>query len=280
MTIPDTSTSPSVSDISRRNRRPAVLPVALLAAAILIAPGCPSGTPPPRPPADEALLRAKADEPVRAAVQAAAQAPFAAVAAYRDDAFLHHAAALEEAFIPVLNEFGKAAILRLTSDQVLPLLHDPSLRRLAWVGPERLLARLGPYAEVELLDRYGNGAEGRPMTLLARFRDVPGEAQERQVGASGFRIVTRAGPSWVVSGPTSAVPGLLACDGLLYLEKTDAKEDVSREGAAASAPVPHAETAGTAHDNSAGPGPPSGAERVVPIGKRPPYKVLPPEDSR
>lgn len=214
------------------------------------------------------------------AVQGGGDEPFAAIAVFRDDAFLHHAAALEQASIPILDEFGKAAILLLSPGRVLPLLGDPSLARLAWFGPQGLLARLDPALEIDLLSRYGAGSEAENTPLLVRFRDVPGKAEERHVAASGFRIVTRAGPTWVVSGPVSGVPKLLSNDRIAYLEKAETGGNASREGLTKTAPVPHAETGGAAHDNATAPAPSSGGERAVPIGKRPPYRIRTPEDPR
>ena len=55
--------------------------------------------------------------------------------------------------------------------------------------------------------------------LLLRCRDVPGDAEERSVTAAGYRIVTRAGPNLVVTGPYSGLPMLLGNDRIIYLEK-------------------------------------------------------------
>ena len=145
--------------------------------------------------------------------------PFAALAVFRGDAFLRHSAKLEQASIPVLNELGTAAFLLLRPGQVLPLLKDPDIRRIAWFGPQGRLARLDPSLELDVMARYGDGTEGKDRDLLLRCRDVPGESEERSVTAAGYRIVTRAGPNLVVSGPYGGLPKLLANDRIIYIEK-------------------------------------------------------------
>jgi len=49
--------------------------------------------------------------------------------------------------------------------------------------------------------------------------DVGGAGEERHVTAAGYRIVTRAGPNWVVTGPMSGLPKLLESDRIIYIEK-------------------------------------------------------------
>ncbi|HEY6096968.1 MAG TPA: hypothetical protein VIU83_02845, partial [Candidatus Deferrimicrobium sp.] len=82
-----------------------------------------------------------------------------------------------------------------------------------------LLARLDPSLELELLARFGAGTEDRDVTLLLRFVDVGGAEEERRIAAAGFRVVTRAGPNWVVTGPMSGVPMLFESDRIIYIEK-------------------------------------------------------------
>ncbi|MBP2683481.1 MAG: hypothetical protein H6Q79_1520 [Deltaproteobacteria bacterium] len=36
--------------------------------------------------------------------------------------------------------------------------------------------------------------------------------------AAGFRVVTKAGPTWVVTGPMSGLPKLLESDRINYIE--------------------------------------------------------------
>jgi hypothetical protein len=202
-----------------RNSRPATAALLLLSAAFLLA-GCPAGGKQSvLPPSVEEILRAKGDERLLAVVREGGTAPFAAVAVFRGDAFLRHSAKLEKASIPILNELGNAAIVLLRPGQVVPLLNEPDVRRIAWVGPQGRLARLDPSLEMDFMARYGDGTEGRDRNLLLRCRNVPGEAEERSVTAAGYRIETRAGPDLVVSGPFTGLPLLLADDRIIYIEK-------------------------------------------------------------
>ena len=212
-------TSPCVSVSSPRNSSAATAALFFLSAAFLLA-GCPAGGKQAvLPPAEEDILHAKGDERLLAAVREGGKEPFAAVVVFRGNAFLRHSAMLEQASIPILNELGNAAILLLRPGQVLPLLKEPDVRRIAWFGPQGRLARLDPSLEMDVLARYGDGTEGKDRGILLRCRDVPGASEERSVTAAGYRIVTRAGPNLVVSGPYSGMPMLLAIDRIIYIEK-------------------------------------------------------------
>lgn len=206
-----------MSASSPRNRRSAAL--FLLSAACLLA-GCPgAGKRGVLPPGEEELLLAKGDPALLDVVRGGGTGAFAALAVFRGDAFLQHSAKLEQSSVPILNEIGSAALLLLRPAQVVPLLKDPDIRRIVWFAPRGRLARLDPSLELDVLSRFGAGTEGKERELLLRFRDVPGETEERSVTAAGYRVVTRAGPNLVVSGPLSGVPKLLAIDGIIYLEK-------------------------------------------------------------
>jgi len=195
-------------------------PALLLLAAALLATGCPAaGKRASLPAADEELLEAKGDGRLLDAVREGGKERFAAIAVFRRDVFLGQSAMLEQAAIPILAEFGKAAILLLSPNQILSLLRDPSVRRVTRFGPQGLLARLEPSLELELLSRYDAGKEGQDVSILARFRDVPGEKEEREAASAGFKVVFRGGPNLVVSGPVSGVPRLLESDRIIYLEK-------------------------------------------------------------
>jgi hypothetical protein len=170
-------------------------------------------------PADADLLGAKADPRLRKEAETVGSEPFAAIAVYRNDVFLHQSEALGKSSLTVLNEMGRAAILLLSSAQIVPLLKDPSVRKAAWIGPQGLLARLDPSLELDLLARFGDGTEDRDVNLLLRFVDVGGAKEEQHVVAAGFRVVTKAGPNWVVAGPMSGLPGLLESDRIIYIEK-------------------------------------------------------------
>jgi hypothetical protein len=170
-------------------------------------------------PADEELLDAKADPRLRKEAETGGSEPFAAIAVYRNDVFLHQSEALGKSSLTVLNEMGNSALLLLYPAQIVPLLKDPSLRKLAWIGPQGLLARLDPSLELDLLTRFGAGTEDRDVNLLLRLVDVGGAGEERQIVAAGFRVVTRAGPNQLVTGPMSGIPKLLESDRIIYIEK-------------------------------------------------------------
>ena len=170
-------------------------------------------------PPDEELLRAKADPRLRKEAETGGNDPFAAIAVYRNDVFLDQSEALGRSSLTVLNEMGRTAILLLSPGQIVPFLKDPSLQKAAWIGPQGLLARLAPSLELDLLARFGAGTEDRDVNLLIRLVDVGGAGEERSVVAAGFRVVTKAGPNWVVTGPMMAIPKLLEYDRINYIEK-------------------------------------------------------------
>jgi hypothetical protein len=210
-----------VSDTSPRNRRARrLLSLLLLAAFLPLLSGCLFGekrrtfSPP-----EEDLLRAKADPRLRKETETGGSEPFAAIAVYNNDVFLDRSEALGRSSLTVLNEMGRAAILLLSSEQIVPLLKDPSLRKAIWFGPQGLLARLDPSLELDLLTRFGAGTEERDVNLLLRFADVGGAEEERHITAAGFRVVTRAGPNWIVAGPITGIPQLLESDRIIYIEK-------------------------------------------------------------
>lgn len=214
-----------MSDSSHRSRRPRGgigLPSAfplLLIAALLLASGCVFGEKRRTLPAQDAeLFRAKADLRLLKEAETGGTDPFAAIAIFRNDVFLDQSESLQRSSLPVLNEMGNTVVLLVSPGQIVPLLKDPSLRKLAWFGPQELLARLDPSLELDMLSRYGAGTEDRDVDLLLRLVDVGGEKEERHVTAAGYRIVTRAGPTWVVTGPTSGIPKLLESDRIIYIE--------------------------------------------------------------
>ena len=132
-----------------------------------------------------------------------------------------------------MNETNRTAILLLSPGQIVPLLKDPSLQKAAWIGPQGLLARLDPSLELDLLTRFGAGTEDRDVNLLLRLVDVGGAGEERQISAAGFRVVTKAGPNWIVTGPMSGLPKLLESDRIIYIEGTE------RAGVPVTKEVPH-----------------------------------------
>lgn len=214
-----------MSDTSARSlrcctRRRRLLSLLLLAASLPLFAGCLFGEKRRTLSLPDAeLLRAKADPRLRKEAESGGTEPFAAIAVFRNDVFLDQSEALGRSSLTILNEMGNCAILLLHPAQIVPLLKDLSLRKLAWFGPQELLARLDPTLEFDLLTRFGAGTEDRDVNLLLRFVDVGGAAEERHVTASGFRVATRAGPNWIVSGPMAGVPKLLESDRIIYMEK-------------------------------------------------------------
>ena len=208
-----------MSDSSPRSRR-RLRSLLLLAAFLPLLSGCLSGEKRRTfPPPDEELLRAKADPRLRKEAETGGSELFAAIVVYRNDVFLDHSESLASSSMTVMNEMGRTAILQMSPEQIVPLLKDPSVQKAAWIGQQRLLARLDPSLELDLLARFGAGTEARDVNLLLRLVDVGGAEEERSVVAAGFRIVTRAGPNWVVTGPMSGLPKLLESDRINYIEK-------------------------------------------------------------
>lgn len=210
-----------MSDFSHRNPKARrLLSLLLLAVFLPLVCGCLFGEKRRTlSSADEELLAAKADPRLRKEAETGGNEQFAAIAVYRSDVFLHHSEALGKSSMTVLNEMGRTVILLLSSGQIVPLLKDPSIRKAAWIGPQGLLARLDPSLELDLLTRFGAGTEDGDVNLLIRLMDVGGAGEERSVVAAGFRVVTKAGPNWVVTGPMREIPKLLGIDRIIYIEK-------------------------------------------------------------
>jgi len=210
-----------VSDISPRSRKAGrLLSLLLLAALLPLISGCLFGEKRRTfSPTDEELFRAKADPRLRKEAETGGTEPFAVIAVYSNNVFLDQSESLGKSSLTILNEMGNTVILLLSPGEIVPLLKDPSLRKAAWFGPQGLLARLHPSLELEMLTRFGQGTEDRDVTLLLRLVDAGGAEEERQIVDAGFRIVTRAGPNRVVSGPMSGLPKLLESDRIIYIEK-------------------------------------------------------------
>jgi hypothetical protein len=207
--------------MKRNTQARRLLSLLLLAVFLPLLCGCRFGEKRPTfTPPEEELLRAKADPRLRKEAETGGSEPFAAIAVYRNDVFLDQSEALERSSLTVMNELGRTAILQLSPGQIIPLLKDPSVQKAAWIGPQGILARLAPSLELDLLARFGAGTEDRDVNLLLRLVDVGGAGEERSVAAAGFRVVTKAGPDWVVTGPMSGLPKLLEIDRIIYIEKT------------------------------------------------------------
>ncbi|MGE5285118.1 MAG: hypothetical protein ACM3OG_09125, partial [Actinomycetota bacterium] len=168
--------------MKRNTRARRLLSLLLLVALLPTVPGCLFGEKRRTfSPADEELLRAKADPRLRKEAEGGGSEPFAAIAVYRSDVFLDQSEALAGTSLTVLNEMGRAALLLLSPDRIVPLLKNPSLRKASWFGPQGRLARLDPSLELDLLARFSEGTEDRDVDLLLRFVDVGGAAEERHV---------------------------------------------------------------------------------------------------
>jgi hypothetical protein len=206
--------------MKRNTKRRRLLSLLLLVVSLPLAVGCLFGEKRRTlSPQDAELFRAKGDPRLRKEAETGGTEPFAAIAVYRNDVFLDQSEALGRASLTVLNEMGNSVILLLRPGQIVPLLEDPSLRKASWFGPQRRLARLDPSLELDMLTRFGAGTEDRDVNLLLRFVDAGGAKEERHVVAAGFRVVTRTGPNWVVTGPTAGLPKLLESDRIIYIEK-------------------------------------------------------------
>lgn len=208
-----------MSDISPRSSKGVPAALLLLLAAALLS-GCPRTA--DRPALDnvsEALLSAKGDDALGKVVREGGKEKLAVIAVFRRDVFYGLSTMFDRSSFTMLNEFGNAAILLLQPAEILPLMKEPSVVRLAWFGPQGRLARLEPSLEFQMLDRFGKGAEGKEIPILARFRSVPKGTEEKQVEAAGFKILERGGPNLVLVGPVSGIPRLLDIDWVIYLEK-------------------------------------------------------------
>jgi len=210
-----------VSDIFRPkiHRKGAYALLFLLAAAAFCA-GCLGAKPYVPTSDDEALFKAKGvDKTLYEAIRKGENDYFVIVAVFKHDVFLMQSAALEQSSIPVLSELGKAALLLVRANEVLPMLRDPSMTKAVWFGSQGSLARLDPSLELDMLGRFGKGDESKPVAILARFYSVPGAAEEKAITAAGFEISTKSGPTLIISGPVSGIPKLLERDQIAYLEK-------------------------------------------------------------
>jgi hypothetical protein len=118
----------------------------------------------------------------------------------------------------VLNTFGNTAILQLNSPDILPLLKEPSVKKVFYLCRQGALARLDTPFELDLLRRFGDGKEDQPVPFLIRFRQPPEEMDEALVEGAGFAVRVRTGFVWVVEGPLRGLPRLLESDRILFYE--------------------------------------------------------------
>lgn len=192
---------------------------AFLFLALLVFPGCKEEKPPVElAPADKELLRAKADEKIGIIIGQNLPSLFAGVVVFTSDAFLHQSRMLDEANISVLNTFGNAAILHLNSPDILPLLKEPSVKKVFYLCRQGALARLDTPFELDLLKRFGDGKEDQPVSFLIRFREPPEEKDDQLLEAAGFTVQSRTGYVWAVTGPLRKLPLLLESDRIINYE--------------------------------------------------------------
>jgi len=191
----------------------------LLAALLMLFPSCKDEHPNPKlTPSDEALLAEKADGKVGVILRENLASLFAGLVVFRSDVFLSESAMLNERGISVLNAFGNAAILLLNSPDVPMLLRQESVVKVYYLSRQGPLARFHPAFEMDLLRRFGEGKEADPIPFMIRFRDLPDERDVRAVEAAGFRIDTRTGVVWVVTGPLTSFPRLMENDRIIFYE--------------------------------------------------------------
>jgi hypothetical protein len=189
---------------------------AILFLALLAFPGCKEDKPPVElGPGDQELLRAKADPKIGVIITENLPALFAGVVVFRSDAFLHQSRMLDAANIPVLNTFGNTAILHLNSPDILPLLKEPSVKKVFYLCRQGALARLDTPFELDLLKRYGDGKEDQPVRFHIRFREPPEEKDDLLLKAAGFTVHSRTGYVWSVTGPLRGIPSLLESDRII-----------------------------------------------------------------
>jgi len=198
-------------------RRILLLSLALLA----LLPSCREDRPKPvLTPADEALLAEKADGKIETIIRENLPSLFAGLVVFRSDVFLSQSAMLDERGISVLNAFGNAAILLLNSPDIPMLLQQEQVKKIYYLSRQGPLARFHPAFEMDLLRRFGEGRESEPFSFLIRFREAPEERDAEVVRAAGFRIDTRTGVVWVVTGPPTSLPRLMENDRIIFYEGT------------------------------------------------------------
>lgn len=169
-------------------------------------------------PPEKELLRTKADEKIGLIITGNLPSLFAGLVVFKSDAFLHQSRMIDQANISVLNTFGNSAILLLNSPDIIPMLKEPSVRKVYYLCRQGALARLDSSFELDMLRRFGDGKEDQPVSFLVRFRDPPDEKDDKFLKAAGFTVRDRAGYVAAVSGPLRLLPRLLENDRILNYE--------------------------------------------------------------
>jgi hypothetical protein len=192
---------------------------ALLLAVSLFLPGCKEEkTPVVLTPAENELLRTKADEKIGTIIKENLPALFAGLVVFRSNAFISQSAMLDRANISVLNMFGNTAILLLNSRDVPFMLKEESVKKIFYLCRQGALVRLDPAFEMDIMRRFGQGKEDEPVDFFIRFREPPGDKEDMLLETAGLSVQARTGPVWVVSGPLRNLPRLLESDRIIYYE--------------------------------------------------------------
>ncbi len=197
-------------------KRAAVL-AALLA---LVLSGCRDDSGKPMTEGERETFRRKSDDRLLRMVESGDSTKVAVVAVFEGDAFLGYGQAIEESGIPVLNEFGNAALLLASAPQIRQMASSPRLRRITYFSAHGRLGRLDPVLELSLLRHAGDGTEDKPLEAVVRFGRMPGEKERKAIGDAGLSVRSGEGPAWVVAGPARAIPRILDMDGVIYIEST------------------------------------------------------------
>lgn len=192
---------------------------ALLLVASLLLPGCKEEKPPVvLTPAENELLRTKADEKIGIIVKENLPSLFAGLVVFRSNAFMSQSYMLDQANISVLNMFGDTAILLLNSRDVPFMLKEESVKKIFYLCRQGALVRLDPAFEMDIMHRFGQGKEDEPVDFFIRFREPPGDKEDMLLKAAGLTVQARTGLVWVVSGPLRNLPRLLESDRIIYYE--------------------------------------------------------------
>ena len=191
----------------------------LLLVASLLLPGCKEEKPPVvLTPAENELLRTKADEKIGIIVKENLPSLFAGLVVFRSNAFMSQSYMLDQANISVLNMFGDTAILLLNSRDVPFMLKEESVKKIFYLCRQGALVRLDPAFEMDIMRRFGQGKEDEPVDFFIRFREPPGDKEDMLLEAAGLTVQARTGLVWVVSGPLRNLPRLLESDRIIYYE--------------------------------------------------------------
>ncbi len=169
-------------------------------------------------PQTEELLRAKADARIASLLTRPESPPFAAIVVFRSDVFLHQSAMLDRHNISLLDSFDNVAILLLDNQVTPSLLAEESVRKVRYLCPPPLLARLHPTFLMSTLRRFGNSTEDEPVPFFLRFREAPTDKDVKAVQDAGYLVRAREGSTLSVSGPLAGLPRLLEMNEIVSYE--------------------------------------------------------------